>query len=107
MKHLVLAFALSTAVAACLAQDTKTETSDLDQAYACLTTADCPPNTVCGADSECHAPSTTTLPPHSCSSTLQCPAHERCNPVCSTTGTVGHVCQPEGLPTHVCPDPLP
>src|SRR5690349_15913724 len=101
MKSLIIAFAVS-AFVACVAQNdpTGTDTSKIDQAFACLSNADCPPNEVCGQDSEGHAVSTV---PQQCASDNQCPAHERCNTVCLSTGGTRHVCQPDGLPTHVCP----
>jgi hypothetical protein len=102
MKLFCLAFAL---LAACVdATTTGTGTSDLDQSYACRTTADCPEHSVCGKDAECHAVTSTVPLPELCTVDADCPIHERCNPVCPTsTGIVRHVCQPEGLPTHQCP----
>ncbi|MDB4956062.1 MAG: hypothetical protein JWO36_3631 [Myxococcales bacterium] len=43
--------------------------------------------------------------PEQCTTDANCPAGERCNPVCgpSTTALTTHVCQPAGVPTQVCP----
>ena len=108
MKRFIFLFALSPLFACATQDDTRSGTSDLDVAFACRTTADCPTPTVCGPDAECHLP--TTVPPIlKCTTDATCPPHERCNPICSTIGVVGHVCQPEGVPTQECPviDPPP
>jgi Cys-rich repeat protein len=42
-------------------------------------------------------------PPPQCTSDADCPTGERCNPICSSTGTAGHECQPDGVPTQICP----
>lgn len=82
----------------------------------CATNADCPPGDVCIYSTTSGTPTTTGGgTPHgvcgpgpttnSCSASTPCPTGERCNPICSTTGTVGYQCQPDGVPTQQCPVP--
>jgi hypothetical protein len=117
---LVLALAL---FAACATD----EKSSLGQQNAlttgtCHSNADCPPNDQCvfttagttggsttsvpGGVGLCVAKTSVQCEPTAASSTAAgCPQGERCNPICSATGIAGYHCQPDGLPTQMCPIP--
>ena len=96
-------FACAALLAACV--DTTApgaDLSDIENSYVCASAADCPGPAVCGPNGECVSPTAVPLPAI-CASDAECGPHERCNTVCPTaSGIVRHVCEPDGIATHVC-----